>query len=204
MRFDFTIHADNMAELRDALAQIGTALPVNVFANPRRGFRLVAEPEWDNATTVPDGSVVQDTESYSPATLAAVTVAPVPKVGPTKVRKPKLAPALAAASVQDEHSDRDGLGEDYDNETAEQEDGGAGDADEPETAGTTESEALSPADAKLRALNLLRECYALPGGPAAVKAVQTRFGVKKFVDVPDADGTALFGAARDAHSELSA
>lgn len=68
-------------------------------------------------------------------------------------------------------------------------------------AGTTDAEddtltVMTGAEAKLKALEILRDVYARPSGPAAVKALQKEMvGSGKFVDVPDDQGPELYTRA---------
>jgi hypothetical protein len=177
MRFDFTVYADTSNELREGVVAVLSSLPTAAFA-PTRGFSVVVSPEFGQfanqlsaGAQMPEAAETEGTNTPTPA---------APKA-PRKARnaaavEPVLAsdqqPAQAPAKVEAE-ADSDPFA----------------DAAPPPAPG------MSPGEAKLLALNTLREAYALPGGPAAVKALQTEYAVSKFVEVPDAKGPGLLKAA---------
>jgi hypothetical protein len=186
MRFDLTIFADDMNELRDALAQISSTLPANTFANPSRGFSVSVSPSFNQGAPTP--TALQPT--IPQPILDAADEAAAASTKPTRVRRTKAqiaadnaAAAQRAAANGQDHGDDAGADDDEDDVAPETE-------AEPVIAVT-----MTPAQAKLAALEKLREAYVLTGGPVAVKQVQKDFGVAKFVEVPDEKGPELYQRA---------
>ena len=194
MRFDFTVYADNQDELSAVLKEMADAFPVNLFEDYKRGFEIRVTPTYDIGDTLtstvrplpplpPSGS---DVGTTAPAPVTVADPAPVAKrARRTKAemeaaRKGVAAAPLPVAPADPEPADDDEIPGDIEQ------------AEEPEAEGEAEAAAMSPADAKLKALDMLRTAYLSPGGPANVKALQTKYGVTKFVEVPDSKGAELF------------
>lgn len=208
MRFDFSIYADNVEELGDALGAIRTAIPADVFDTQRRGFSIIARPDYTEAGS---GTV---THTRPPAPVAPIDTAasadapaanaPAPAPARTRTRRTNAqiaADEAAAKAAAESKAPAPGAPDDVGGDAENDDPLGLGSDAEPEPAAPPE---LTPAEAKLKALEVLREAFALPGGPAAVKKCQAAYGVAKFIEVPDASGGGLLQKARQILAELKA
>lgn len=203
VRFDLTIYADNPDELDDALSAVRASLSADLFTKHRRGFQIAAWPSDSTAPPLPaaavDGAAALRADPPAPSSAPAAEPAKRHRRTNAQIAADKAAAEAAKAAgkpapapVQD-----DPLGALDDGEPADADDD---DNDDPlglgiEPEPVAPPSQLSPAEAKSKALDLLREAYTLPGGPAGIKDVQTQFGVKKFVEVSDTKGLELHAAA---------
>ena len=180
MRFDFTIHADNAAELQDALTVLLTSVPPSVFDRPNRGFAITAMPTFDLALA---RILPPSPATFDPAPVAAdEATVPAPAKPARAPRTPK--PAAIDAEASDEPE-----------------------AEAEPAAPVAEDSGVRVRDDaadKLEAIGMLRDVYALPGGPKLIADTQAKMGVKKFSELPDEKGPELLAAAILAHKTASA
>lgn len=209
MRFDFTIFADNLPEVREALTSIGNALPSNIFDGNKRGFKIEVSSE-NLANTVTYGTNPLIDPPPAPATLARGETAENAAGEPAKRTRRTKAELAAAGEAKNGTVPQDPQegnnagatpGSDEDGENAVDPDV---EPDVEEEAPADDTTGMSPAEAKLKALDVLREAYTLEGGPKAVKALQKTYDVAKFVQVPDTDGLNLLEQANELHATLTA
>lgn len=188
MRFNLTIHADNLEEMRAALDSIANNIPARTFDRTSRGFRIEVSPEYHNDVAI-KGDEMTPVREPVPAILTetVVTAPDAPADAAKRVRRTK-AQIEADAKAKDEELPAAEI-------EAESEDNGVEMV--PEEATPVPEEAPSnAAEAKLMALDLLRQAYAMQNGPVAVKTLQAELGVAKFVDVAEAEGDALLVRAK--------
>jgi hypothetical protein len=178
VRFDFTVYADNANELAEALDAIQTSLPPTLFEKPTSRFRVEVSPELERGPGIIPASFSGTQFPNAPTPDEAEHAA---ESTPRRTRRTKAQieadNAAAATEPRPENDDPLGLGT------------------EPEPEPVANAQAIAPAEAKLKALDALREAYSLTGGPAAVKDLQKAYGVGKFVEVPDDKGLDLFARA---------
>lgn len=193
MRFDFTVHADNAEELNDALGAIRSALPADIFARARP-FSITAFPTHDSAPYPAVSQPPADTLGSASQAAAAPAAEPAKRHRRTKEQIAADEAAAKAKAVQDADPLASTPEEAAGDEPDDTDPLGLGTEPEPAAKPAT----LTPAEAKLKALEVLREVFALPGGPQMVKAIQKQFSVTKFIEVPDAKGLELLKAAGEA------
>jgi hypothetical protein len=153
------------------------------------GDALDAARNWLPENLFDDGrpfSILVTPDDRTPRT----TVAPAPAAEARPARRPKPAPKAAEPEPEPEDTETDYYSR--------------RDADGSTMFGPGEDIEISPADAKLKALDLLRDAYGRTGGPALVKALQKKHGVSKFSDVPDSEGLDLLAQANALIAKLPA
>lgn len=216
MQISLNIFADSREDLKAQLLALADAVPTTTFGQPCRGFSLSVSPEYPDPRNPSNRATMGELEAmatnYAPpgvsgAAQQAMTVPDpdanetaaqqaqgdvnVPTTGRARASRAKNNTPRAEAPPAPTGPDAD--------ETEADADPFAGNDPEPEEAPKT----LTPEQAKMAALEVLREVYALPGGPKAVKAVQTEFNVTKFVEVPDGQGPRLHARALEVKAGLA-
>ena len=197
MRFDFSIYADNVEELGDALAAVRNAVPANVFDTQRRGFSVIATPHYR------DGEGLSRCPDLDPLSARTVAPAGVDEANAPAKRHRRTREQIAAdekAAAEKAAAEKAAAEKASDAGAPAENDDPLGLGSDPEP----EPPKLTPAEAKLKALEILREAFAMTGGPAAVKHVQSEFRVAKFIEVPDALGQDLLDIARNILANLKA
>jgi hypothetical protein len=182
LHFHFSFYADSPEELAAQLAAVSIAIPPTTFAHPLRGFEIIARPspnEYPGAYGNSAGALAsmgaQTTTPADIATNAAVTANKPPRA----IRRGTPKTAETHTPTRDEPVQDEPV------------------QDEPVQDEHVQDEtppASTPAQDRLRAMEILRDKFS-QGAVDDVRALQAKFGVKKFVEVPDADGPALLAAA---------
>lgn len=191
MRFDFTVHADSTAELGEALATIQNAFPANLFEQPMRGFAVNVTPSFPSA--YPSVGSIGTDPALSGAVAEALAAQPEGLTANAPAKTPRASRAKAAAPAAEQEPAPPAPPEDEDDDPL-------GMSPTPQPPGKAAK--LTPAEGKARALEILRDCYAAPGGAAAVKVLQKEFGGVKFADVPDDKGLELLAKAEAMKAKL--
>lgn len=194
MRVSIQIHVDDAAELETALRHVADNLPASTFQHPDRGFMIEVSPSYDAEAM--ERRFVQEPlaapaldpdEDNTPLPQAQDAVpAKAPRTRRTKAQIEADNLALARASAAN------GSAPPVSGPVP----GGSGVVLAPGVEVVEDDDApASPAEAKLKALEILRECYTQSGGPGAIKQVQKDFAVAKFMEVPDDKGFELYERA---------
>lgn len=209
MQISLNIFADSREDFKAQLLALADAVPDTTFGQPCRGFSLSVSPEYPDPRAGLAGAM---TNYYAPAGVSGAAQEAQTVPDPDDVQTADLTPPgntatstgrVRASRAKNNTSRAEAppapTGPDADEPEAPEADADPFAGNEPEEAPKT----LTPEQAKMAALEVLREVYALPGGPKAVKAVQTEFNVTKFVEVPDGQGPRLHARALDVKASLA-
>lgn len=208
MRLDLTLYATTRAELQDALANAAAALPENLFAPGTRLFRMEAwaDEAREIAAPVPEERPLPAYAPPAPADVAKVAglvakqdadAPPAPK----RTRRTKAEMEAAADAARTAATP----GYDDSGDRIEDTDADATDTDAAPDVLEALGEQPEPDDAaaKVKAMDVLRDCFALTGGAADVRRLMASYDVPKFAAVPDNKGRQLLRDANAMFTNLS-